>query len=385
MSADLSARPEGLTDAAPGSVSDRDRQVRVQKLELLYQQAAHGPIAALVVVSLWAALLWPHVPRERMDVWIALVLTTSAMRIALYGFYRRAKPQGEALLRWEWPFVATIWLFGIVCGVGAIWLTPIGSLQYLAVSYLFLIGMAGVSVSVFGAFIYIAAGVMLATVGPMVLWLSWHGGREHLLLAVSGALFLAMCARGLAVYHRALTRSMQLAIELQESHRIAEWHARTDALTGLYNRRAFGERADALQLQAQRDRQPSSILLIDVDGFKQINDGRGHAAGDAALRHLASALRQGLRASDVAARLGGDEFAVLLPATDADGARAVAETLQGQLVRDALKQGDGGIPISLSIGIATGTGSIESLLIEADLAMYAAKRAGKNQVAAAPG
>jgi diguanylate cyclase (GGDEF)-like protein/PAS domain S-box-containing protein len=157
-----------------------------------------------------------------------------------------------------------------------------------------------------------------------------------------------------------------------------------DHLTGLANRRAFHE---AATLELQRwVRQPRhlSLLLIDADHFKRINDEYGHATGDAALRHLAAALGTGLRGLDVVARLGGEEFVALLPGTDIDDAETLAMRLCERIARSSLHVDGREIRCTVSIGVATMTTElhdVDGLLQRADRAMYAAKNAGRNRVA----
>jgi diguanylate cyclase (GGDEF)-like protein len=153
--------------------------------------------------------------------------------------------------------------------------------------------------------------------------------------------------------------------------------AKTDPLTGLANRRAFDAVFDEEVYRAKRTGRPLTLLLVDLDGLKAINDDYGHAAGDVALRLVADVLRL-QRRTDRAARLGGDEFAVLLPDTGVAGALGVAERLCAG-VRDA---GASGFPITLSLGIACTPGdgtTPEELHQAADAALYAAKRRGGDQ------
>lgn len=164
--------------------------------------------------------------------------------------------------------------------------------------------------------------------------------------------------------------------------------AQTDMLTGMFNRRGFQQRAEAELARAGRYGTPLTVLVGDIDHFKQVNDTHGHAVGDAALRHVAALWQDVLRDSDISGRLGGEEFAALLPHTDADAAIVVAERIRGDLaVNDLPLAGGGMLIMTISIGIATaapGEG-LSSLLARADDALYAAKRAGRNRVLLADG
>ncbi|SDG48690.1 diguanylate cyclase [Roseospirillum parvum] len=165
--------------------------------------------------------------------------------------------------------------------------------------------------------------------------------------------------------------------------------ADTDGLTGLLNRRAFMESLEALAGQARRYGRPLSLLTIDADHFKRINDTHGHPAGDAVLVHLAALVRAALRDCDQIGRLGGEEFAALLPETDAEGALRLADRLL-ETVRTTPADIPSGPSISftVSLGVATLGGpeeSTESLLQRADQALYGAKAGGRDRAVAAPG
>lgn len=156
--------------------------------------------------------------------------------------------------------------------------------------------------------------------------------------------------------------------------------AREDTLTGLDNRRAFFERGgDALAL-SRRQGVPFTAMFIDLDKFKQVNDGLGHEAGDALLRVVAGALRVRLRAGDIAGRLGGDEFALLLPGMDEDAALAYADELRGRLLAAMRTQN---WPVTFSIGIAShrrAPEDLDGLLAQADTLMYEVKQSGGERI-----
>jgi diguanylate cyclase (GGDEF)-like protein/PAS domain S-box-containing protein len=164
--------------------------------------------------------------------------------------------------------------------------------------------------------------------------------------------------------------------ELEEQLRHLAQH---DSLTQLFNRRRFDEELARLLAHNQRYHIPAALFILDLDNFKQVNDTRGHAAGDEALKAIGNILKANLRSSDVAGRLGGDEFAVLLAEGDAEAARRVADKLL-TAVRGTPQWQDDPSPIRLSIGIAllsaTSDSTQESVMHEADAAMYRSKQRG---------
>jgi diguanylate cyclase (GGDEF)-like protein len=158
----------------------------------------------------------------------------------------------------------------------------------------------------------------------------------------------------------------------------------TDKLTGLRNRRLFDQHLNDETARSRRDGRPLALLLADIDHFKRVNDTYGHAAGDQVLQSVSRSVAAASRQADLAARFGGEEFAVLLPDTDAEGARLVAERIRSSVAGGPVRLADGGdIAVTLSIGIAIGPQDGETpdrMLERADQALYSAKRAGRNRV-----
>jgi diguanylate cyclase (GGDEF)-like protein len=180
------------------------------------------------------------------------------------------------------------------------------------------------------------------------------------------------------------TLSFAAAIALKNSELVEQLHsaATTDELTGLYNRRALEERLAAEISRSLRHQLHTSVLLLDLDRFKVVNDTMGHAAGDRLLVLVSNVLRQQARALDVVGRLGGDEFLVILPMTKPAEAQVFVSRVQASL--DALARTHPEFGHStLSIGIAEsprhGT-TVSGVLAAADTALYRAKRGGRNSV-----
>lgn len=168
-----------------------------------------------------------------------------------------------------------------------------------------------------------------------------------------------------------------------------EWTlARTDPLTGASNRRHFLDLAAHALMVARRYGQPLSVVLVDLDHFKQVNDTLGHQRGDDMLRAVVEVAGRHLRASDVLARHGGDEFIALLPHTSAEGGRALAERVRGDFAATVADGGEEGLHPTISCGVAelrADDATVESLVVRADAALYSAKRAGRNRTAVAGG
>jgi diguanylate cyclase (GGDEF)-like protein len=159
--------------------------------------------------------------------------------------------------------------------------------------------------------------------------------------------------------------------------------AMTDPLTGLYNRRHFFELAKREVSRALRMNVPLSLLMLDVDYFKKVNDTFGHGVGDSVLCTIADMCSNRLRAVDLLGRYGGDEFIFVLPETDAEGARVVGNDLLKTIEQASIENDEREVHVTISIGISTLSSSVqnlERLLVLADEALYEAKEAGRNRV-----
>jgi diguanylate cyclase (GGDEF)-like protein len=159
--------------------------------------------------------------------------------------------------------------------------------------------------------------------------------------------------------------------------------AAVDPLTGLFNRRHFLARLEEEVERARRQSSPLTIIMLDVDNFKQLNDRLGHLLGDAVLRTVGDVLRRSVRLFDVCARHGGDEFAILMPGSDPENSLQIAERIREGVedARPAAGPWSDDLRLTTSIGIATfANTTTEELIDRADQALYAAKRQGKNRV-----
>lgn len=175
-----------------------------------------------------------------------------------------------------------------------------------------------------------------------------------------------------------------LARRLESAFEKLSQISKTDELTGLANRRQFEEVLECFYHQSRRYSRPMSLIAMDVDFFKAVNDAAGHQAGDLLLKKVASHIEEICRKADLPARLGGDEFAVLLPETPAADARKVAERILCDVRQDPFISGDLELSVTLSIGVTDlNAGDIDSrdaMMATADRALYAAKELGRNRV-----
>lgn len=225
-------------------------------------------------------------------------------------------------------------------------------------------------------------GVMVA-VGAFVLA---HQGAVRVLNADPALAVVVGAGAALLVAAAALARTIAPLVatqaDLQERYEAARADALRDPLTGLGNHRAFHEELDRQVEASLRYGVPLSLMLIDLDEFKAVNDTKGHAGGDRVLRGVGKLLAAAVRRADRAYRIGGDEFAVLFPHTDLEGARIVARRILAQALQPALRLEDLE-PVSFSAGLSSVPELADSrarLYSQADAALYAAKRGGRTDV-----
>jgi two-component system, cell cycle response regulator len=172
--------------------------------------------------------------------------------------------------------------------------------------------------------------------------------------------------------------------KLKQSNQMLLELSHTDPLTGLNNRRSMMEALDKEFERSTRKHSPLSLLMLDIDHFKKVNDTFGHQQGDAVLQALATLLKEHLRQYDLAARFGGEEFALILPETDEKDAGMVAERIRQSIEKMRLGDFPAEFCLTASIGVATSPNEVlaypDDLIREADNALYQAKRSGRNRI-----
>jgi diguanylate cyclase (GGDEF)-like protein len=228
------------------------------------------------------------------------------------------------------------------------------------------------------------AFIVCFIVGYLYYLISTHGTYDEVPDLIAPAMFF-MGAAFVALVARIMLRTANDLLRL----RSLETESATDPLTGLNNRRVFDQRWSVELARASRFRLPLSLLMIDIDHFKEVNDSCGHAVGDHVLVSVGQLITRSLRTSDIAARYGGEEFAVIAPHTVPDAAAVLAERVRVAVQREAslaLGERAGERNVTVSVGVA-GFEDVplagRDVFERADEALYEAKRAGRNRVAVA--
>lgn len=359
-----------------------DTCLRISKVQLLYRQAIPAMALSVVAAAIVCMMLWPAADRGLLIGWFAATVVVALGRSAIVFRYHVRRPSELDCLRWERPFLASLLVSAAVWGIGGLMIMPVDSLPHQTALYFILLGMAGgasASYSASGRGVII---VVLLILMPITLWMFAQARLLPVGMALGACLYMVGTMRAVRVFNANLQRSILLSLELERAHASAARLARTDELSKLPNRRAFLETGHRMCASASRLGHELSLIMLDIDHFKKVNDSRGHAAGDTAIRHVADILMRTSRQADFCGRLGGEEFALLLPGTSREHAIGVAEKLRAQIAEQCVACDDHPFRISASFGVASDCEDLDRLLHAADSAMYEAKRSGRNRVAA---
>lgn len=195
--------------------------------------------------------------------------------------------------------------------------------------------------------------------------------------SMNGEMVLACCSVDITEQMEREQRLQEVQDQLEEANRKLSSLSLTDALTGLWNRRAFDARLETSLVESQLRHQSLALVMLDVDNFKALNDTFGHPYGDQTLKNIANVIQRAKRAEDLACRVGGEEFAILMPNSNAEGARSLCDRLLKAMNSFAWEND----PVTFSMGIALAhSGSTADEIVDrADAALYRAKREGKNR------
>ncbi len=325
-----------------------------------------------------AQLLWWSAPQFELGLvealsacaWLGGIALEVGANCLFFGFTRSRKPlclctfAGCAAASYAVAAGATrLQLTALISFIIALYVFAAGAVQLRPREAPLLQKIIGANNLLFALAIWAWLGVEGGNFGPaMTPLVGLVYLASYLLMIVNGFGFLLLCKQK----DDALMRSL----------------ATIDGLTGMLNRRAFFERADSARQLALRLRKPIALLMLDIDHFKQLNDGFGHACGDDALKLFADTARGVLGEHDLIGRLGGEEFALALPGTPLEGALEAAERLRVAVLEAPLPGCAAGYRMTVSIGVVTiGAGEeLTAALARADHALYAAKIGGRNRV-----
>ena len=355
-------------------------EIRREKLLILLDQSFPGAFISAFIGVIVVTLLWTAQDHTTLLLWLSGIFAIGLSRLYFFFSFRRQPPAGDKRSPRERMFFLVSAAYFAWWGVGGLWIMPDDSAFHQVVVLYFLMGLSGAAVAVFSSVRSHQLWAIVLMLGPALLWFFLQGDKQSIGMALGGAIFLLSASRSSRVLAEALGENIRLKHELIDAKAEAERLAREDDLTRLPNRRAFYEYGEKQAAHARRYDKPLSLLLLDIDHFKKINDSHGHVVGDDALRHVAKILVASLRASDFCGRIGGEEFAVLLPSTSLTQATHVAETLKERLAASPFVFAGGSVSITASFGVSESDEGVNELVRLADAGLYRAKANGRDRV-----
>lgn len=359
--------------------------VHPKLIESLVEQTPRAMIAMLIVSSAYIGIFIKFIPFNILVIWFVFQIL-----LAVYRFYN-AKVFNKYLAVKDQKGIKNNELYFIIANLFQAFMWTTSSVlsliyapqPYELVSFVMIIGIitaAALSMaSLYRAYLIFFFSMII----PQIIILIYFGEHQHIGLVVLTFIYIpATILLSKSIYNSRLS-NIQAHDELEKS--VSELHqlSMIDALTNIYNRRYFFEMSKNLISIATRKQEKVSLLMIDIDYFKKINDNYGHQAGDFILVSFVKEIEKIMRKSDVFARVGGEEFTVLLNATSLSQAKNIAEKIRTTIANNTFIYNKTSIDVTISIGISElnkANALIEDLYKKADKQLYLAKENGRNIV-----
>ncbi|MCG8432913.1 MAG: EAL domain-containing protein [Gammaproteobacteria bacterium] len=375
---------------------DVDLQVHAELTNLLYRNTRGAHVVLIAVAALIGLLFWGLVNAATVTFWISYMIALELGRAYLAAKYRRREIPLTQSRIWAQYFQLGNVMAGIGWGAGGILLFVSHSEIHQVILAVMLVGISAVAVPALATNAAVYVAFVLLTTGPLIVQLILHGTKLTMIAATLIIFVLPLLIAFAIRIHRQLVESLKLrfayadlarelqgeiAVRRQAENRLLEL-ANYDQLTGLPNRTLLTDRLEQALAKARRRESVVAVLFADIDRFKAINDSLGHHVGDDVLRNVGERLKAVVREENTVARLSGDEFIVLLE--DTPGNQTVATVARRLLaeIGEPIELEDGTeLKFTCSVGISLfpndGT-DVEALLRNADIAMYRAKKQGRN-------
>jgi diguanylate cyclase (GGDEF)-like protein len=343
--------------------------------------------AGIFCAFITVVLLWPIVDNRGLILWLGAISVLTLVRLMLAQDFERRGVGPDDYPYWQRCFIATALASGCTWGALSVFLFPENSILHQAYLTFVLGGICAGAVSVYaplpGAFAAFALPVLLPYAGRI--WLMEN--TEGQLLAGLVAVFLIILMRTAGESRENVTAILDLQVRNADLTRALHHRATHDSLVDLVNHGEFNRRLERLTTDNRRAGSDYSLIFIDLDLFKEVNDTGGHAAGDMILKGVANILRARTRGGDTAARVGGDEFALLLDGCPHSRALEIAEQIREDVAHLVIEHDGRKHSVKASIGVSYGQSGIHSaagMLKAADAACYAAKESGRNRICINP-
>lgn len=369
--------------------------VVAEQVRLTYAQTQKILIGGLLSSILFCAVMWDQVPHTYVRSWFILIAFLLVLRGCFYLAFIKHQNKGLPPQLWNWIYLTTTVAFSATMGSASMVIHLTDDITYHFIVVAWLVGYSGLAVSSYSMNFRAVAAVFIPMLSLLIISLALAGTTTHLLSAIALTLWSAMVLITMLPVSRSIIKAIslnhRLRLEIEERKKLAQQLRELsikDGLTGLFNRRHFDDIYGNELKRAQRLGTELSLMMIDIDCFKQFNDTYGHRAGDDCLRCVSAAIGNSVnRPGDLVARYGGEEIVILLPGISSEHSFHLAEQMRHGIQNLSIPHKEtivaGTDTVSVSIGIATlGPDAPQDdtdLLKRADDALYQAKADGRNQ------
>jgi diguanylate cyclase len=374
--------PNDLVELDSCKNDNRDK-FYIDCVRMVYKRRFQNLLTHFIAASIPVYLGWANKNNLTNIFLVSLLLVYTFTGYYVHFSSKPALAKGEQVIRLARPLYYQIAVLGILYNLIFLNLAINGvenaMIYLLLITALFSAG----GVSSYQHLKWLGPLFVFSAMFPQSIYYLSIPGLDAKLMAFMIAVFIFFMSNVGLQLHKDAIETLSLNHKLREAKEKAEQLARTDVLTGLFNRRAFFEMGRMNLKNAQRYGHPLSLVMLDIDHFKKINDTYGHSAGDEVLKALANILSQQIRESDVSGRLGGEEFAIILQEANLMFAQELIGRLRKEVEQTCIHFEEREISVTASFGVAqldAEGDSFETLLERADYAMYQAKKDGRNRV-----
>ncbi|MDP6435825.1 MAG: GGDEF domain-containing protein [Gammaproteobacteria bacterium] len=368
-------------------VADSPNWAGGQQLRIAFENSILSLTVSVFCAFIIVSLFWPIADNRTLILWLGAISGITMLRLVMQQRFTQTDQTLDSYQGWHGYFVASAFASGCIWGVLPTFLFPADSILHQAYMTFILGGICASAVSVYsplrGAFPAFAVPVLV----PYALAVWTMGNSEGLLMAALVCAFLLILVRSARQSQKNIEDVLNLQVRNAGLTRALHYRATHDSLVDLVNHGEFNRRLEKLASENRREGNEYSLIFVDLDLFKEVNDEGGHAAGDLILKGIAEILVQYIRSSDTAARVGGDEFALLLDGCPQSRALEIAEEIRRDIADMQVEYEAGTYGISASIGVSygrTGIDTAASMLKAADAACYSSKEGGRNRVCSNP-
>ncbi|WP_371194446.1 GGDEF domain-containing protein [Glaciecola sp. SC05] len=383
------------SDNHENSISQR---TKADVIDLMFSQSSTVLLGHLAIICLYGLWLSPAVDRSLLLSWVIISLVISGARFGLSVAYQKYHQEKLSQALWVRLWSVLTVMMSLSYAYVFIVVTPVERPEYLVGVTAMLFLITGSTALSYAASIYAIALLILPASAITAIYILALGTRETLIAGLVIIMFAAVNLLLVRKVNRAFIKSIELNYQNKqeiEKRKVVERQlyeiSRRDSLTGLFNRRYFDEMLEVELGRAYRNHTSLSLVLLDIDHFKEYNDHYGHVAGDSCLVNIGHLIEaQTNRKGDLVARYGGEEFAVILPGIDAKGALAFGHRLQNHVQNQRIEHKATKLTSLKSVTISLGVTSVlpvmkikpSHIIDQADKALYDAKKDGRNRVKA---